>query len=499
MRLSDLDQFEKITIQCHDNPDPDALASGLGLYRYFQSRGKEVSLIYSGRNRITKANMMLMILKLHIPVEYYPAEKGPVRGLLLTADCQFGQGNVTRIEGDEIAVIDHHNGNPGLKLQEINPGLGGCATLVWKMLREESYDVIADRDLSTALYYGLMTDTGGFAEISHPLDKDMRDSLVFNDAQIRLFVNSNISLEEMKITGKALAGYVNLREEGCGLLRADHCDPNILGIISDTAMQVKEFNVVIAYGEVSGGYKLSVRSCIREVMADEFVRYITAGVGSGGGHSFKAGGFIGADGLREKHPGVSIEEYLARTVENYFSSFTLIYAGEYEPDLAEFRRYQKKALTVGFADPLEFLDKNAPIRIRTLEGDIDTIVDGSFYLMVGILGEVYPIKTEKFNRSYRETAEAFQPEAEYKPRVYSRTDGRVFELMDHVRGCVPTGTTYIRAKELSQNVKVFTAWDEGKYARGVTGDYLACRDDDPQDVYVIRRDIFFKTYDPAEE
>ena len=69
MRLSDLEKFEKITIQYHDNPDADALASGYGLFCYFKAKGKDVRLVYSGRNKITKSNLRLMVEKLEIPVE----------------------------------------------------------------------------------------------------------------------------------------------------------------------------------------------------------------------------------------------------------------------------------------------------------------------------------------------------------------------------------------------------------------------------------------------
>ena len=33
--LRKFDGFDRICIQCHDNPDADALASGHGLYQYF--------------------------------------------------------------------------------------------------------------------------------------------------------------------------------------------------------------------------------------------------------------------------------------------------------------------------------------------------------------------------------------------------------------------------------------------------------------------------------
>ncbi|MCR4739857.1 MAG: DHH family phosphoesterase [Lachnospiraceae bacterium] len=292
MRLKDLLKYDEITIQCHDNPDPDAIASAFGLYKYFTLKGKKARIVYSGPLKITKSNLLLMISELEIPVSYVPSKhaKGsasspdqntPVSsltpekdfdGLLITADCQYGQGNVSRLDADETAVIDHHNGVCELPLNEIHPELSSCATLVWKLLTAEGYDITPDRHLSTALYYGLMTDTGNFSEISHPLDKDMRDTLIINETQIRRFVNNNITLNEMKITADALSGVSCMDEFKCGILKADECDPNILGIISDMALQVSAFDIVVAYGHVSGGYKLSVRSCIKEVMADEFVR-----------------------------------------------------------------------------------------------------------------------------------------------------------------------------------------------------------------------------------
>ena len=497
MRLGDLDSFNSITIQCHDNPDPDALAAAFGLYKFFLDKGRDVRIIYSGSYKIKKSNLLLMIRELEIPVSYYSPESGRIDGLLLTADCQYGQGNVTKLDADELAVIDHHNGTCSLDLKEIHPELGSCSTLVWKLLTDEGYDIISDRDLSTALYYGLMTDTGNFSEISHPLDKDMRDGLIVNEAQIRLFTNSNITLDEMRITGEALAGYACVSDYSCGILKADDCDPNILGIISDMALQVAEFKVVVAYGHVSGGYKLSVRSCIKEVMADDFVRAITEGTGSGGGHDFKAGGFISEDKLRAYFPSMSIQEYLNDAIQHYFESFSIIYAAKYKPDMSLFEKYGKNKLVLGYIDPLSFLDKNTQIMVRTLEGDTELVVDGSFYIMVGILGEVYPMSIQKFEASYRQADVPFDRSLEYVPRIYTEPDGKVYDLYDRINSCIPTGSSYILATELDKDVKLFTRWYEEKYMMGKKGDYIACREDDLHDFYIIRRDIFDITYSPV--
>jgi len=70
MQLRDFLSYEEIYIQCHDSPDADALASGFGLYTYFQNHGIKTHLFYTGRFRIRKANLVLMVEKLNIPVEY---------------------------------------------------------------------------------------------------------------------------------------------------------------------------------------------------------------------------------------------------------------------------------------------------------------------------------------------------------------------------------------------------------------------------------------------
>ena len=47
MNLSELLIFDNIVVQTHDNPDPDALASAYGLYKYFIAKEKQVKIVYS--------------------------------------------------------------------------------------------------------------------------------------------------------------------------------------------------------------------------------------------------------------------------------------------------------------------------------------------------------------------------------------------------------------------------------------------------------------------
>ena len=88
MRLSELNKYQEIVIQCHDNPDADAIASGYGLFLYYKSLGKKVRFIYAGRQRIQKSNLIMMVEKLHIPIEYVTEIVSCE--LLLLINCQYG-------------------------------------------------------------------------------------------------------------------------------------------------------------------------------------------------------------------------------------------------------------------------------------------------------------------------------------------------------------------------------------------------------------------------
>ena len=148
MKLRELCNYDKIYIQTHDNPDADAIASGYGLYIFFKARGIDVTLFYSGNNKITKSNLTLMLKKLGIPLKYMEASKEKLTGLLITVDCQWGAGNVTKFEAEDVAIIDHHQIEiTDVEKSVILPELGSCSTLVWTMLIEEKFPINDNQNL----------------------------------------------------------------------------------------------------------------------------------------------------------------------------------------------------------------------------------------------------------------------------------------------------------------------------------------------------------------
>lgn len=507
MKLQDLEKYNPITIQCHDNPDADAIASGFGLYCYFREKGKDVYLVYSGPNLIKKSNVVLMRDRLNIPIEYIPVEEKTVfrPGLLITVDCQYGAGNVTRLEADTVAIIDHHQIEiEDVELSQIVPGLGSCSTLVWSMLVDAGYEITDDNGLGTALYYGLFTDTNQFSELYNPLDRDARDTIPYTQTLITTFRNSNLSMEELMIAGEAMISRIHNEEHRFVVVRAKPCDPNVLGLISDFLLQVDQIDNSVVFNETSEGYKLSVRSCIREVNASELATFLTENIGSGGGHYEKAGGFVSKKRFAEVYGDMSPEDYFINRMIQYYDSYELIYQENYHADISDMELYEKVKLPLGYVKTDDVLPIGTPITIRTLEGDMDMKVEENLYIMIGIKGEVYPIRKEKFFKSYEILDREYNfeedvLESQYVPTLRNRETGQNMPITSYARCCAPTGRVRIYARQLTSGVKVFTAWDKGKYMLGQAGDYLAVRTDDLSDVYVIEKRIFAKSYQKCEE
>ncbi|MDR1921964.1 MAG: DHH family phosphoesterase [Candidatus Adiutrix sp.] len=491
MKLSDLARYGDIVIQCHDVPDADAIASGFALLRFLESLGAAARLVYSGAGRVTKPNLAWMLRLLDIPLEH--VDELPRCDLLVTVDCQYGAGNVRKFEAGAFAVLDHHRPEiPEGPMVVIQPALGSCSTLVWNLMRREGFDFAANPAVFTALYYGLFTDTNSLAEMRHPLDRDLSEFMPVDRPVLKKLKNSMLSMGELDIVAETLSSARII--ENMGLLKSRPCDPNLLGFSSDIAQQVEQFGSCVVYCDVPTGLKLSIRSATREIMANELAAFLTRGVGSGGGGLEKAGGHISGEALAKAFPGAAPDDFLRSRVEDYQNNFDLVYCDRHKIDFSSMARFRKLPVAVGCARTTDMFREGAPINIRTLEGDVDTVASADVYLMIGPQGEAYPIKKDRYEESYAACDAPYAPDFEYAPMIIEKITGEKKSALPFARPCVAKGDKIIRASKLSKDAKVFSKWDEEKYFLGRVGDYIAAPESDFSDVYIINRDIFEKTY-----
>ncbi len=493
MKLSELNEYQDIVIQCHDNPDPDTIGAGYALYYYFKERGRKVRLIYSGHLTITKPNVRLIVEELDIPLEYVKTVEIPQ--LLITVDCQYGASNVTHFEAPEVVVVDHHEQEiKDLDRKRIQVGLASACTVVWNMLMEQGVDVNRWPNVATALYYGLFTDSAGFSEVRHPLDKDMRDELKVDEALIRRLKNAVLTLSELEIAGMALIRHsYNLRNRFV-VVKAKECDPNILGFISDLAIQVDSVNVCLVYNETIHGIKFSVRSCVKEVMANELASYLCQNIGSGGGHIDKAGGFINVRDFNRNNAHLNADEFFLRRLTKYYKSFDVIDALEYSLNKEDFMLYRKNPVVLGMVPLCDITLVGSTLCIRTIEGDINVQVEEGLYLLIGKKGEIRPIDKEKFQRNYKKIDGLCELEFNYFPTIRNKGGQVTLRLKDYIYSCVAEGNSYFYAKPLVKSVKLFPWWDRLRYIYGKPQDYLIISQEDNKDMDIIDKKTFLQTY-----
>ena len=500
MLLEQLLPFESIAIQCHDDPDADAVASGFGLYCFFERYGKDVRLFYSGSKEIGKPNLKNLTGLLNIPLEYHP-EPDFRPDLLITVDAQYGSGNIRKVDAGQVAVIDHHSlDGPPPALSDIRPDLGACSTLVWTLMREAGFDI--DPDLGAALRYGLFADTGAFAEVRHPLDRDLRDLGRINERIFRQLKNSNLSLSDLALAAAALKDLRYHPDGGLALLPAPACDPNLLGFISDLAIQTDTVAAAVAFTQLDPGRgRFSIRTDTREMTAVDLARDLTAdGLGSGGGHVDKAGGSLNLSRLRDLWPGRVIQDYIRTRFAGHRQAYRLIDCSDNGSwrgvDVSGFQVFEKLPTRLAFVPCADLpREKTVRLRLRMLEGDIGIEADEDTYLMIGLTGEVYPIKKDQFQSKYQPTGQPADLELSdsYPPVVVDPDSGLRLSLPELARACLVRGGARVIARRLSEGVKVFTIWDNDNYLRGKAGDWLV-RGAAPNDFYVVTEAIFPRLY-----
>lgn len=312
-----LQQFlnkKRISIQCHNNPDSDTLASGYCLYRFFSEYGVDTELIYGGRNKIKRFDVCYMVEHCGIPIRH--VKESPQTDLLLVVDGQYGEGNVELFQAPEIAMIDHHiRVTPESPASLIKSEYQSCSTIIWELLVEEGYPVEQDEKMCVALLYGLYVDTSSFCELYRKKDMEMRMALSGNHPHFEKLTKSCMTVAELMIASDAMQNHFFSPEKRYAIVPAIDCEQSVLGIIGDFMIQVDVVLLSVVYIETFGGYRISVRSCDDEIAANEITRSICQGTGSGGGHSKKAGGWVSAGQFRETYGDMDFFDFLVEKLD----------------------------------------------------------------------------------------------------------------------------------------------------------------------------------------
>lgn len=305
-----------VVITTHVNPDGDAIGSSVALLNFLIKMGHDVSVIVPN-----DYPDFLKWMKNDELIINYSNSKNESQEKIKNASLIFclDFNNLNRINelGDYISeskakkvLIDHHL-DPSdfydFKIHDVKAS--ATAELVYNFLIELDSNAV-DKDISEALYTGILTDTGSFKFSMSPKVHKIVSDLMIRGVDIG-FINNKIydsnSLDKLKLIGYALSEKLEVISNGNAayivLSRKDLKDHNFKkgdteGLVN-YALSISNVNMAVLIIETKERIKFSFRS-IGQFSVNEFAKKYF----NGGGHKNAAGGSL------EDKLSVALEKFL---------------------------------------------------------------------------------------------------------------------------------------------------------------------------------------------
>jgi nanoRNase/pAp phosphatase (c-di-AMP/oligoRNAs hydrolase) len=287
---------KKLAIVVHDNPDPDAMSSAVALKTIAASVGAESEIVYRGEigHQENKAFVNLLHIDMDKLDEHNARSMSDFKKIAMV-DCSIpGENNLLPKDAIVDIIIDHHPVDMK-KIHadhvDIRPNSGATATIMTKYLQE--MDIPVNKDLATALLYGIRTDTLGFKRNANPVDLTAAAFLYpLADHEILSRIETPaISTETLETFGEAIR---NRKVKGsylvtnAGIIR----DRDALAQAADYLLNLEGITTVLVYGIGEDCIHVSGRSRDIRLNLGEVVQRAFGAAGSAGGHATTAGAQI---------------------------------------------------------------------------------------------------------------------------------------------------------------------------------------------------------------
>jgi nanoRNase/pAp phosphatase (c-di-AMP/oligoRNAs hydrolase) len=298
--LAAIAPFRRVVLVSHINPDPDALASMLGLGELVAARqpGKPVTLTLDGM--IARAENKAMVDLLRIPlVPLSQQSTGPDAAVVMVDTQPNNTGRLDAESARPLVVLDHHE-TPGtlegVRFVDVRPNLGATSTMITGYLIEQG--VAVDTRLATALLYGIESEISGYPREAGPpddgalvwlfprADKDLLARIRHPRLPLSYFATFNHALANAFLYQDVIVAW-------CGLVP----QPDIIAEIADFFIRFDQVAWVMAIGLFDHKLKISARSDHIGSHCGDVLRAVVNGLGTAGGHDKRAGGAISVTDL----------------------------------------------------------------------------------------------------------------------------------------------------------------------------------------------------------
>lgn len=292
--------YSELLILLHDDPDPDAVASGVALRYLVRERlGMEAEIVHRGVIGRAENRALVEFLKPQMKTlaedERLPRRPNQAVALL---DTQPGAGNSPiPADFDVDLVIDHHGDreNDAGRYRDVRPWIGATSTILTQYLH--AAELKPSTMVATALFYGIKTDTKALSRDTSAADISAYFYLLeFVD------VDGLVSIENAQVPPGYFRSLTRAMQTACiydGLVfsylgESDY--PDLTAEVADLLLRLEGVKWVVCMGAYEDQLYLSVRARSDEADAEALAQEIIGERGSAGGRNTLAGGQIPLDG-----------------------------------------------------------------------------------------------------------------------------------------------------------------------------------------------------------
>lgn len=279
----------------HDNPDPDSIASALGLAHILEEKaGLPTKIAYGGIVGRAENRALVKVLKLPlVPVSRIVFDDYDFIALVDTQPECGNHSLLARYPAD--VVLDHHPARASsfdAAFADVGGDYGATATIVASYVRAAGIE--PDRALATALFYGIKSDTRDLGREFEPTDVEhylWLFPLVDHQALSRI-EHPNLPAHYFAAFHRAI-GQARLHDEAVVADIEEVYAPDIVAEVAERLLSLENTRWSLALGEYEGQIYFSVRTSDRRMNAGRLVRELLSEVGgSAGGHGSMAGGRV---------------------------------------------------------------------------------------------------------------------------------------------------------------------------------------------------------------
>jgi nanoRNase/pAp phosphatase (c-di-AMP/oligoRNAs hydrolase) len=288
---------DRVLILLHNDPDPDAMASGLALRNVL--RRTKTTAIIAALQGITRPENLRMVNLLDIQVETITAAQVHEFERVAMVDVQphYFMGAINHVD----LVIDHHPEQPGYSAvyKDIRADYGSTSTILTEHLR--AVDANISERTATAMLYAIKSDTLFFNRQANRVDIEAFSYLypLADAALIRKMEGAEITMDRLEYVLRAKQNGRMVEQVFCAFLGTLPRE-DFIPYVADFYLQLEDVKWTIVAGIVNDSLVMSVRNLGYSRNAGEFVRKYFADIGSAGGHRAMAKAVVPLRPFREK-------------------------------------------------------------------------------------------------------------------------------------------------------------------------------------------------------